>query len=269
MAAWNPNRPGEAAYYDKLFQFASQGSAEVSGQQAVEFFGHAGVDVTYLRDVWNVACRPNAMTLNKSDFCVAMRLLAMAQAGMAVSNDALVASANASIPMVRFGFDGAPQPPQEALPAQQQPSSVESSAAASTVDPAKYAMTKKQLAKYVALFAQYDADSDGYLTGTEAKAVLLRSGLPEHQLSAVWMLADVGRDGRLDEHEFAIAFHIILCVTKRGMPIPPTLPDALQLDRLGQTPARSQPAQDLSWRWQGLRRRLPHHQVGGVEAVAS
>ena len=114
MTTWSPTRPGEASYYDQLFQLASQGSGtEVTGQQAVDFFGHAGVAVTYLRDVWNVACQPNRVSLGKTDFYVAMRLLAMAQAGMAVSKDALVASATASIPMVRFGFDGAPQPPQQ------------------------------------------------------------------------------------------------------------------------------------------------------------
>ena len=42
MATWSPNRPGEADYYDKLFQLATGGSgSDVTGQQAVAFFGHA------------------------------------------------------------------------------------------------------------------------------------------------------------------------------------------------------------------------------------
>ena len=69
MTTWSPTRPGEASYYDQLFQLASQGSGtEVTGQQAVDFFGHAGVAVTYLRDVWNVACQPNRVSLGKTDF---------------------------------------------------------------------------------------------------------------------------------------------------------------------------------------------------------
>lgn len=47
-------------------------------------------------------------------------------------------------------------------------------------------------------------------------------------LGRVWELADADRDNRLSAPEFAVAMHLIVCASKRGLPLPPTLPPSLR-----------------------------------------
>eukprot|EP01031_Cornospumella_fuschlensis_P034153 gene34153-41342_t len=66
-----------------------------------------------------------------------------------------------------------------------------------------------------------------YLTNDEALPILRQSGLDASALERIWYMADEDRDRRLSSKEFCVAFHIIVCVTKRGSPMPETLPAPL------------------------------------------
>lgn len=80
-------------------------------------------------------------------------------------------------------------------------------------------------AKYASDFALLDSDSDGFITGGEARPVLAASGLPTGVLRQIWDLADVGVDGMLDQHEFVVARHLIdRC--QEGIALPAELPIA-------------------------------------------
>jgi epidermal growth factor receptor substrate 15 len=39
----------------------------------------------------------------------------------------------------------------------------------------------------------------------------------------VWALSDVDKDNHLNKEEFAIAFHLIVCASKRDLPVPEVL----------------------------------------------
>jgi len=47
-------------------------------------------------------------------------------------------------------------------------------------------------------------------------------------LAAIWNMVDTPVDNRLDKLEFAIAMHLIVCVTKKNLPMPPALPVSLK-----------------------------------------
>jgi hypothetical protein len=57
--------------------------------------------------------------------------------------------------------------------------------------------------------------------------IFMRSGQDPQLLNAIWHLADHNKDGKLSVHEFAVAFHLILCVGKKHLPLPPGLPPPL------------------------------------------
>ena len=119
-------------------------------------------------------------------------------------------------------------------------------AGSSLPPPAAYGMTQEEKLRYDTLFASYDTDSDGsvnlflllcqcvvlsdvsfflyshwicflhciisFLQGGEAVAVFNQAGLDLQVLRSIWALADDDKDGKLSALEFAVAFHIIICV---------------------------------------------------------
>jgi len=54
-------------------------------------------------------------------------------------------------------------------------------------------------------------------------------GMPNEQLKAIWSMSDSPIDNKLDSIEFAIAMHLIVCVTKKGLSMPPSLPPSLAM----------------------------------------
>ena len=229
--AWKPSSLAERDYYDVLFNLANSGnnSEEVTGQQAVQFLGHTNVPTSHLREIWSLSCHPTRASLTRADFYIAMRYVGMAQNGIALSAENLASTNARALPNAQVNMPGAPPPPPSGGPAT--PATEPAMAADSSGLP--YAMTTSQLEKYVDLFKKYDTDGDGFLSGGEAVGILTQSGLDKTQLRGVWAMADQDGDGQLSEREFAVAFHLILCVTKRKMPMPKMLPAELQVQQLG------------------------------------
>jgi len=83
----------------------------------------------------------------------------------------------------------------------------------------------KKLAKWIESFIAA-APVDGKLTGSQAKHIMMSSKLPNSVLSKVWSLADVDRDGQLDEEEFCLAMYLIDYKVS-GNDLPSILPDHL------------------------------------------
>ena len=64
---------------------------------------------------------------------------------------------------------------------------------------------------------------DGKVSGAAAKKEMVKSKLPNTVLGKIWKLADVDKDGLLDDDEFALANHLIK-VKLEGHELPLTLP---------------------------------------------
>ncbi|XP_059811191.1 EH domain-containing protein 1 [Hemitrygon akajei] len=67
---------------------------------------------------------------------------------------------------------------------------------------------------------------NGKVTGASAKKEMVKSKLPNTVLGKIWKLADVDKDGMLDDEEFALANHLIK-VKLEGHELPNELPDHL------------------------------------------
>ncbi|KAL3883381.1 hypothetical protein ACJMK2_029651 [Sinanodonta woodiana] len=80
--------------------------------------------------------------------------------------------------------------------------------------------------KYTQVFNANDRNKRGFLTGVEARAILVQSGVPQPVLAQIWALSDVDRDGQLTCDEFCIAMHLI-DIAKMGQALPPKLPPEL------------------------------------------
>lgn len=193
--AWSPGAE-ELPYLDALWSVANEDrSGRLQGAAAVAFFKHSGLDVAVLRQVWSLADVAQQHFLGKAEFDVAMRLIAMAQHGLPVTSDALVAQAATKLPLPRFaGLAGT------------------------------YSITEEERSNYERLFPNYDPNRSGFISGPDAANLFTKSGLDRPVLKKVWDLADVDKDYKLTVAEFTLAMHLIVCISKRAKPLPDQCP---------------------------------------------
>ena len=88
-----------------------------------------------------------------------------------------------------------------------------------TADPAK-------ITTWTSLFSAA-APLEGKLTGSQARPLMMESRLPTSVLSKVWALADVDKDGMLDESEFCLAMYL-MDLKIAGHDLPGALPNYLR-----------------------------------------
>ncbi|CAM9698027.1 unnamed protein product [Scytosiphon promiscuus] len=93
-----------------------------------------------------------------------------------------------------------------------------------------YRMTDAENARYAKTFDKLTKGKAGArIGGSEAARTLAKSGLSKADLSHLWKLADIDRDGQLCRHEFVVAMHLAArAVGKKGrLPLPDALPPCL------------------------------------------
>ncbi|UIZ22818.1 hypothetical protein KXD40_003662 [Peronospora effusa] len=250
---WTPPSHQELQLYDQLFTYtADQHRNRIGGHQAVAFFMRSHLDKTVLREVklrvkknqeggltriWTIADRHQTSNLSRHEFYVAMRLISMAQHGEHVSVSRFYQLAALSYPLAKIegvSCSHEMDPTLIQMPSQTQDMSVSSQVhtqqdvnAVQHQKPLSYALSAAEKSKYELVFHQYDTDHDGFLMGTEAIALFQMSGLGRNILREIWSMADVTQDSKLNIQEFYVAMHLIVCLSKRGLPMPPTLPREL------------------------------------------
>ncbi|KAL0103076.1 hypothetical protein PUN28_018401 [Cardiocondyla obscurior] len=90
----------------------------------------------------------------------------------------------------------------------------------------EWAVPHQTKLKYTQLFNTWDRTRSGFLSGPQARNIMVQSQLPQPILAQIWALADMDSDGRLGSEEFVLAMH--LCdIAKAGEKIPTTLPPEL------------------------------------------
>ncbi|KAJ7344208.1 hypothetical protein JRQ81_000158 [Phrynocephalus forsythii] len=67
----------------------------------------------------------------------------------------------------------------------------------------------------------------GYITGDQARTFFLQSGLSSPVLAEIWALADLNKDGKMDQQEFSIAMKLIK-LKLQGQPLPVVLPPVMK-----------------------------------------
>ena len=90
---------------------------------------------------------------------------------------------------------------------------------------------------------------DGYVHSLDAGYLFSMSGADLGLLRHVWAMAD-GSDGppddKLNEWEFTVAMHLIVCITRKGMTAPSSLPPSLRRGRKSEeTVMSAKPATDI------------------------
>jgi len=90
-----------------------------------------------------------------------------------------------------------------------------------------WAAKPEEMAQYHETFQQLDSHGTGIIGAAEGRELFEMSGLPVAELSHIWQLCDMDRDGSLTFVEFACAMAIV-ARRRRGGPVPSEVPIALQ-----------------------------------------
>lgn len=90
----------------------------------------------------------------------------------------------------------------------------------------EWAVPQSSKLKYTQMFNATDKTRSGFLTGGQARGILLQTNVPQGILAKIWTLSDRDADGRLGCEEFVLALY--LCeMYATGKQIPTELPPEL------------------------------------------
>lgn len=252
-----------------LFRAADvQSKGNIGGADAVKFFGRSKLPVEVLKNIWTVSDQPSTSSLDLRKFAVAVRLIQLTQNGQKGKGATLETPPGVVLKPVFFeGVSGVtapmpPPPPQQQdgnpppQPTPQQsnrtmppppgnaaqpstpkghrppPTPMSPSRALVGMDP--YTLSPQERQRYESLFPNYaktEEDGSQFVYGSEAVPLFMKSGVDPSKLRDIWNMVDRNPvDNRLDKLEFALAMHLIVCVSKKNLPLPSggTLPNSLQ-----------------------------------------
>lgn len=88
---------------------------------------------------------------------------------------------------------------------------------------------------YTNQFQAMQPDLRGKISGATAKEFFEKSKLPVHELSKIWQLSDIDKDGALGIEEFRTAMHLVV-LRRNSIELPEVLPPSL-VPKLSQKPA--------------------------------
>ncbi|XP_071115348.1 ralBP1-associated Eps domain-containing protein 1-like isoform X4 [Haliotis cracherodii] len=89
-----------------------------------------------------------------------------------------------------------------------------------------WAVSEEQREYYMKQFKTMQPDLGGVITGKVAKDFFEKSKLPVVELSKIWQLSDLNRDGALSLEEFCIAMHLVV-LRRNEIELPERLPLSL------------------------------------------
>eukprot|EP00486_Rosalina_sp_Unknown_P011623 CAMPEP_0201591954 /NCGR_PEP_ID=MMETSP0190_2-20130828/189977_1 /ASSEMBLY_ACC=CAM_ASM_000263 /TAXON_ID=37353 /ORGANISM="Rosalina sp." /LENGTH=889 /DNA_ID=CAMNT_0048050499 /DNA_START=34 /DNA_END=2706 /DNA_ORIENTATION=+ len=130
----NPNNNGEAQFYSQLFQtFDTQKFGTVQGGQVFGFFLSSGLNKAALGDIWDEATQKQSGGLNVAKFANAMRLISLAQRGIAPKLQNI--APNSPVPVAKMQYPSHLQMPNMNQASQSQQPVVQSQQAQKPAEP--------------------------------------------------------------------------------------------------------------------------------------
>ncbi|EMR09254.1 hypothetical protein PNEG_02588 [Pneumocystis murina B123] len=180
--------PEESEAYEKLFCEADPDNIGVLlGENSINFFEKTGLSPQILGEIWKIADDENMGFLTRKRFNIALRLVGHAQEGRRPSIDLI----NLKCPLPKFNTKkpinwNIPSQPPEKIPL----------------------ITTEERNRYHNMFKNLKL-TNGFIKGSQAKSIFLRTHLSNEILGQIWNLVDIHHRGALNITEFTVAMHLI------------------------------------------------------------
>jgi hypothetical protein len=206
-------RPDEQKFFDQWFDSIKDKSKNrVEGKAAIEFFRRSNLDNKILGEIWSKAAKSNAMSLNQSEFFIAMRMISLAQSRQPLGN-----YSSSNLPLPQMGM----------LPATQL-----------TTAPS---MTKEEYDHCMSMYRQLDPTGKGSLNDEQLTTMLKKTKLSPDILSQAWNMVERNANGMIERPIVIILIYLLIkCRDGNAMPssIPANLKKAVNEFEGKTTPAK-------------------------------
>ncbi|KAK4336868.1 hypothetical protein RND71_043903 [Anisodus tanguticus] len=234
MTDWAIPHTSKIKYSQVFNSNDGQRTGLLTGVQARNILIKSGLSQQILAQIWFLSDVDKDGMLTCEEFILSMHLIDCVKKGLplpsvlpnellpsAIKRNASVVSPTLSINSLKDVKSGLPHqasiPQSTTLP---KATEISKSPVANLVE---WNIPQQSKLKYGQLFNQVDKDRTGYLTGIQARNILIKSGLSNQHLANIWNLSDIDKDGNLASEEFILSMHLIDLV-KAGETLPLTLP---------------------------------------------
>lgn len=192
--------------FDKVFDSLSPIAGKLTGTRVKPFLVSTGLQVDVLGKIWELSDLDNDGALDRDEFLISMQLVTKAKEGVPVPDSlppSLLPFKVRHTPIISNASPGSsvpiPYPSFEAKP---------------------WIVTFEEKSKSDLIFNQIDTDKDGFVTGSELKDVLIKTGLSQMILANIWALCDVNTTGKINSEQFALMMHFINKKLATGLDAP-------------------------------------------------
>ncbi|KAJ0174366.1 hypothetical protein K1T71_010512 [Dendrolimus kikuchii] len=200
------------AYYH---QVDPNGTGAIQALDAARFLKKSRLSDVVLSKIWDLSDPTGKGYLDKPGLFVALKLVALAQAG----KDINMSNIHSEAPPPKVG-ELPKVPPVSAVP----PGRPAAPSPLPHAPLSDWTMKPHERDKYSQLFDSLQP-SNGLIAGNKVKGVLMESKLPLETLGKIWDLADQDKDGMLDRHEFMVIISLSnFFLTKIYPAYPPRAP---------------------------------------------
>eukprot|EP00871_Galdieria_phlegrea_P004970 jgi/Galph1/5474/GphlegSOOS_G4158.1 len=224
----------EESRYEQLWKKASRGDPYLSGKLAKAFFEKAvGVNRPALKRIWSIADTEHRGMLDREEFFVALRLLAIKQRGSEPSVYSLQRFRGMQLlPEFNWESEKSPVPSSNAAIVENTEENMtqdNNSVTASRTSPVSWSITEQQRNQYDHIFDELDWARGSLVSFSQAYDYFSKWEIPDHLIQRSLKLADISGDESLDKREFRIAAHLCT-IAKTGGQLPSELPYSLSME---------------------------------------
>lgn len=194
-------RQDEQKTFDNWFNsIKDKAKNRVEGKAAIEFFQRSNLNRDTLKEIWSNASKSNSLSLNQSEFFIAMRMISLAQNGRSLKD-----YSSSNLPLPQMGSMPSPSMSAGSGPG----------------------MTRDDYNRCVTMYNQLDPTKKGALTNDQVTTMLKKTGLAPDVLGQAWNMIE-WNSNNMAERPFVIALLYLLIKCRNGEALPSSVPAELK-----------------------------------------
>ncbi|KAJ3130149.1 hypothetical protein HK100_008208 [Physocladia obscura] len=216
--------PEEAAVYARYFSIADAGrTGVISAENAVAFLSKSRLPQSVLGEIWVLSDTEQQGVLSQTSFYTCLKLIALSQSGKPVSLQYL----STKTPLPTFEGISSASSTANLAPKPLVPQATGSSISPTPSSSGGFQLPEPERNRFLAAFNSCSPVS-GFVTGSSARDLFLKSGLSNEALARIWNLVDPQSTSQLNLAQFMLAMLIITQMKSGALAaVPPSIPPAL------------------------------------------